>query len=304
MNDTDGASPGWPARESRWLTEIKRLNPLRDAERIVYLDTCYEFPFDIPHSLELAFLRTFAVPSIAELLGSTGEFVDRARKRYDDTDLLISTFAEHGHSTPTGRAAIRRMNQIHSRFAISNDDFVYVLSTMVLEPFRWIERFGWRPALAAERAATLHFWHKVGRLMNITDIPATLDELDRFNVEFEQSRFAYTEAGHSIARAMIDMFVDRIPGVPKRLGARAVCAPLDEPLLEALGLPKPAAWERRTVETALKLRGRAVRIRPPSRTPHLRTKARRPTYPSGYRVEELGPPPPGAPIGEHEMPPD
>lgn len=276
-------------RESRWLTEIRRLDPLRDAERIVYLDTCYEFPFDVPHSLEVAFFRTFAVPSIAEVLGTTGEFVERPRKRYDDTDLLISTFAENGHSTPVGRAAIRRMNQIHGRFSIANEDFVYVLSTMVLEPFRWIERFGWRPAVDAERTATLHFWHGVGRLMNISDIPETYEELERFNVEFERNHFGYTESGHRIATAMIGMFVNRVPGLPRGLGARAVHALLDDPLLDALRLPKPAPWERRAVEGALKLRGGAVRVLPRRRRARLRTESRRPTYPGGHRIDELGP---------------
>jgi hypothetical protein len=235
------------------------------------------------------------VPTIAELLGATGEFVERARKRYDDTDLLISTFAEHGYSTPVGRAAIRRMNQLHGRFRIENDDFRYVLSTMVLEPFRWNERFGWRLALESERLATFHFWRHVGRLMNIKDIPETYDELERFNVEFERTKFAYTEPGHRVAAAMIEMFVGKIAGLPKRLGARGIHALLDEPLLEALGLPRPTAAERRAVEGALKLRARAVRLLPPRRRPRLRTDIRRRTYPHGYRIEELGPPPPGTP---------
>jgi hypothetical protein len=277
-------------RESRHLREIRRLDPLRDAERIVYLDTCFEFPFDLTRSLELAFFRTFAVPSIAELLDSTGEFVERSRKRYDDTDLLISTFAEHGHSSRLGRAAIRRMNQIHGRFAIANEDFVYVLSTFVLEPFRWNERFGWRPALEVERLAQLHFWRAVGRLMNIDDIPETYDELERFNVEFERARFGYTDAGRRVALAMIEMFVGKIPGLPRSLGTRGICAVLDERLLVALDLPRPTPAERRAVEGALKLRARAVRLLPPRRSPRLRTRMRRRTYPDGYRVEELGPP--------------
>jgi hypothetical protein len=281
-------------RESRYLREIRRLDPVRDAERIVFLDTCYEFPFDLTRSLELAFFRTFAVPSIAELLDSTGEFVERSRKRYDDTDLLISSFAEHGHSTPLGRAAIRRMNQIHGRFAIANEDFVYVLSTFVVEPFRWNERFGWRRALEAERLAQLHFWRAVGRLMNIVGIPETYDEMERFNAEFERERFAYTEAGHRVAVAMIEMFVGKIPGLPKSVGTRGVCALLDDPLLVALGLPRPTAAERRAVEGALKLRARALRLFPPRRRPRLRTELSRRTYPKGYRVEELGPPPAAA----------
>jgi hypothetical protein len=56
------------------------------------------------------------VPSIAQLLASAGAFTDRALKRYDDTDLLISPFAENGYDSAVGRAAIRRMNQIQGRF--------------------------------------------------------------------------------------------------------------------------------------------------------------------------------------------
>jgi len=278
-------------RESPYLEEIRSLDPIRDAERIVYLDACFEFPFDVTRSLELAFFRTFAVPSIAELLGSTGEFVERARKRYDDTDLLISAFTELGPSTAPGRAAIRRMNQIHRRFPIANEDFLYVLSTMVLEPIRWNARFGWRPALEQERLALFHFWRRVGALMGIRDIPDAYEELDRFNVEFERSRFGYTDAGHRVATAMIEMFVRKLPGVPTRLGARGIDALLDEPLLHALGLPRPTAAERRAAEAALKLRARAVRLLPPRRKPRLRTEMRRRTYPRGYRIEELGPPP-------------
>ena len=43
------------------------------------------------------------------------------------------------------------MNQLHGRFEIANEDFLYVLSTLALEPFRWNERFGWRRANEAER---------------------------------------------------------------------------------------------------------------------------------------------------------
>ena len=277
-------------RRSRYLREIETLDPVADAERIVYLDACFEFPFDTTRAAELAFFRTFAVPSIANLLGSTGEFVERARKRYDDTDLLISTFAENGHSSPVGRAAIRRMNQIHRRFPISNDDFIYVLSTLVLEPFRWNERFGWRLALDVEHRATLEFWRVVGRMIGITGIPETYAELDRFNAEFENERFGYTDAGHRVAMAMVEMFARKVR-IPVWLGRRAICALLDEALLDALGLHRPSAVDRRLVQGALRMRAWLVRMLPPRRNPRLRTEIRRATYPVGHRVEELGPPP-------------
>jgi hypothetical protein len=158
------------------------------------------------------------VPSIAELLAWTGEFTERPQKRYDDTQLLISAFCELGYDSDLGRRALRRMNRIHGRFAIANEDFRYVLSTMILEPIRWNARFGWRPLLEVERLATFHFWRAVGRRMGIRDIPETYDELERFNLEFERQRFAYTEAGHRVAVATRDMFLDWFPRLPKSVG--------------------------------------------------------------------------------------
>ena len=149
----------------RWLTEIERLDPERDCRRIVFVDTFHEFPFDTTRALELAFFKTFAVPSIAELLESTGEFTERGQRRYDDTDLLISAFSEDGWDGPLGKRALRRMNQIHGRFEIANEDYLYVLSAMVLEPQRWNARFGWRALIETERLAFFHFWREIGHRM-------------------------------------------------------------------------------------------------------------------------------------------
>ncbi len=275
---------------SRWLRELKHLDPVRDAQRIVFIDASLEFPWDTQRSLELAFYRTYAVPSIAELLASTHEFTERPQKRYDDTQILISAFCELGYDGDLGKRAIRRMNQIHGRFEIGNDDFLYVLSTMVFEPIRWNARFGWRPLIETEKLATFHFWREVGKRMAITDLPETYEAFERFNVEFERERFAYTDGGHRVAVATRDMFLDWFPGLPKTVGRPLVHALLDEPLLDALGFPHPPARLRREAERAIRLRATAVRALPARRKPRLRTLERHRTYPDGYQVESLGPP--------------
>jgi hypothetical protein len=286
-------------RESRWLREIRTLDAERDCRRIVFLDSFCEFPFDTTRALELAFFKTFAVPSIAELLHTTGEFVERGQKRYDDTDLLISAFSEDGWDGALGKRALRRMNQIHARFEIANEDFLYVLSAMVLEPIRWNERFGWRPMLDVERQAQFAFWREVGRRMAIREIPASLGELEHYNVEFEQSRFERTEAGVRLARAQRDVFLAWFPGVPHSLGARSVSALLDERLVELLDLVRPTRVERAAAARALRVRARAVALLPQRRRPRLRTTMRRRSYPDGYRIESLGP---GAPAGADGAP--
>ena len=279
-------------RESRWLREIRRLDPVADHQRIVHLDVCYEFPFDTTRSLELALFRTFAVPSIGALLDSTGEFAVRAQKRYDDTDLILSTIVEHGYDSEAGTRAIRRMNQIHGRFEISNDDFLYVLSSFVYEPIRWNARFGWRRLIEAERLATFHFWREVGRRMAIREIPESYDELERFNAEYERRHFRRTETAQRVGTATRDMFLTWFPGLPKRLGAPAIYALMDEPLLEAFGFPRPSRPARTAVYGALRVRARAVALLPARRRPRLRTERRTRSYGRRYALEELGPAPP------------
>jgi hypothetical protein len=276
-------------RESRWLSEIRRLDPLADHQRIVHLDTCYEFPFDTTRALELALFRTFAVPSVARVLAESGEFAARAQKRYDDTDLILSTIVETGYESAEGRRAIRRMNQIHGRFEISNDDFLYVLSSFVFEPIRWNERFGWRPLIEAERLATFHFWRAVGGLMAIRDIPESYDAFERFNVEYEREQFVRSPASEAVGRATRDMFLAWFPGLPKRFGTHAIYALMDEKLLAAFDFPRPPRAVRVAVETALRTRGRIVAMLPARRRPRLRTRRKTRTYGRSWELERLGP---------------
>ena len=282
-------------RTSPYLREILELHPVRDAQRIAYLDTVYEFPFDTTRSLEFALFRTFASPAVSALLDSTGEFAERAQRRYDDTDLILSTIAESGYDSEVGRRAIRRMNRLHGRFAIANEDLLYVLSTFVFEPIRWNERYGWRPLVEQERLAAFHFWREVGRRMGIKDIPDRFDDFERYNVEYERENFRFTESNRRVAEASRDMFLAWFPGVPKRLGSHAIAALMDDRLREALGFPRPPRALVRAARAGLRVRSAAVRVLPPRRKPKLRTALRHRTYPSAYTIEALGPPPPPDP---------
>ena len=272
------------------LDRILRLDPVKDHHEIVYLDSCYEFPWDTTRSLEFALFRTFAVPTIGALLDQTGEFGQRPQKRYDDTDLIVSEILENGYDSERGRAALRRMNRLHGRFDISNDDFLYVLSTFVFEPIRWNARFGWREMVEREKLAQFYYWREVGRRMNIQSIPDDYAAFERYNVDYERQHFRFTEANRRVASSTRDMFLGwLLPRPLFRLGEPFVYALMDEPLLDAFGFPRPSPGMRRFVEGALKRRARLLRLWPERRKPCLRTTLKRPTYPKGYRIEDLGP---------------
>jgi len=274
----------------RVLDEIRGLDPERDDQRIVFLSTCYDFPFDTTRALEFALFRTFAVPSISKLLDRTGEFQNRAQKRYDDTDIIVSELMERGYESERGKRALRRMNQLHGRFAIANEDFLYVLSTFIYEPIRWNGRFGWRPLCEQERVGYFQFWRAVGRRMNIRDIPADYDEFERFNRAYERQHFRFTEANARVGSATRELFVGWMPRPFAPVVRRVIYALLDDPLVDAFGFPRPSGLMRRLVEGALRLRARALRWLPTRRRPRFRTEMRHPAYPDGYTIEQLGPP--------------
>jgi hypothetical protein len=271
------------------LQQIRALDPERDHQRIVFLSTCYEFPFDTTRALEFALFRTFCVPSVSALLDRTGEFRDRAQKRYDDTDLIVSELMERGYDSERGRRALLRMNQQHGRFAIANEDFLYVLSTFMFEPIRWNARFGWRPMCEEERVAMFHFWREVGRRMGIKDLPAGYAEFERYNIDYEQRHYRYTAANQRVGGATVEMFAGWFPRLLRPLVRRAIYALLEDALIEGFGFPRPSPVLRRVIDGALRLRAGALRWLPPRRHPRLRTEMRHRSYPRGYRIEELGP---------------
>ena len=273
----------------RIVDEIQTLDPETDHQRIVFLSTCFDFAFDTTRSLELALFRTFCVPSISALLDRTGEFQNRAQKRYDDTDIIVSEMLEWGYSSERGKRALARMNQVHGRFKIANDDFLYVLSTFIFEPIRWNERFGWRPMCEQERLGMFYFWREIGRRMNIRNLPEDYDEFERFNRDFERRRVRYTEANQRVGNALVDLFAGWGPRVLAPLVRSAIYALLEEHVVEAFGFPQPSRAMRWLVPAVLRLRARVLCSLPPRRRPRLRTEMRRPSYPAGYTIEEVGP---------------
>ena len=272
------------------LHAIERLDPEKDHQRIIFLSTCYDFPFDTTRALEFALFRTFCIPSISALLDRTGEFSQRPQKRYDDTDIIVSELLEWGYDSERGKRALRRLNQLHGRFTIANEDFLYVLSTFIFEPIRWNERFGWRLLCEQERLGYFYFWREVGRRMNIRDIPVGYDDFERFNKDYEREHYRFTEANRRVGAATRELFASWFPRFLAPVVRSAIYALLDDRLIESFGFPQPSRLMRRLVPGALRLRARFVRLLPPLKEPRLRTEMGHPTYPQGYVIEHLGPP--------------
>ncbi|MBC8100246.1 MAG: DUF2236 domain-containing protein, partial [Armatimonadetes bacterium] len=254
--------------------EIAQLDPIADHLRIVYLVGTREFPFTTQRSLEMALFRTFASERIAALLDRTGQFAHAGQKRYDDTMLIIAEIAEFGYDSERGAAAIRIMNRMHRRYAIANEDFLYVLSTFAIEPIKWNHALGWRLSTAGERLANFTFWQEVGRRMGIHDIPATLEDLWRFQMDYETRYFKFSAASQRVGQAGLAIFTQWFPALMRPLVRTVVYGLLDDMLLTAFGFPHPPQWWRKLLYRAMRLRAWAVGLVHPSGKPYSVTALR------------------------------
>lgn len=278
-------------RRSRWTIQkhLATLDSAVDYEEIDFLLTYYEFPFDIKRALEMALVRVFAVPLSSETLVKSRQFEDFPQKRYDDTRLILAEIVESGLESERGRAAVRLMNQIHNRFNITNEEFLYVLTTFVFEPIRWNKRFGWRPLTSAEKEASFYYWLRLGAMMGLKNIPPTLEALEEFNLEYEAKYFAYSEANRRLGEATLNLYVNWFPAFMRPLVHATMLTFFDDAMLTAFGFAAPPKWLQKTVQLGMKARALFLRVVPFHWRGRLVTAEHHRTYPQGYQLNDLGP---------------
>jgi hypothetical protein len=267
------------------------MDPVADHRQVVVELATHEFPWDTLNALSFALFRTYAVPSIGVLLHDTGEFTERVQKRYDDTGLLLEEILAHGLGSPRGRSAVRRVNQMHARHDIGNDDMRYVLATFVVVPTRWIDRFGYRPYTDVERRAVVEYYRELGRHMGIRDVPEDYAGFARLLDDYERTHFAFDARARKVADATLDLMTTFPPNnlAPARLVKRFSFALMDDPLLQAFGYPVPSRPERALFLGLMAVRRRLLRHLPARRRPKwAKDFGYFRSYPDGYEIDRLG----------------
>ena len=167
---------------------------------------------------------------------------------------------------------------------------LYVLSTFVVIPMRWMDRFGWR-AMTRGRArrerqllpgARPPHEHQGQPGHLPVEFAAHLDA-------YEREHFAYSPGGRAVADATLTLLAGFYPRPLRPLLRRVTLALLDAPLREAFRYPDPGQVTRALTVAGLRARARVERRLPPRRRAvpvrELREFA---IYPEGYAVDQLG----------------
>ncbi|HEY5260661.1 MAG TPA: oxygenase MpaB family protein, partial [Solirubrobacteraceae bacterium] len=237
---------------------IAALDPVEENEEAARLtfEVLYGDPIAIHASYLIGFSRQVAVPSIARVVyrGGGGENLRDVARRTDDSLALFGAFFRWGHSSPQGRAAIARMEQIHKRFVITDEQKLYTLATLIFEAERIGRQLGFNPFTANQREASWRFWRGVAEQMPLGGLPPTAGELWRWMLEYEREHWRYTDDGrHVVDRFFEDWTTRWFPRPVRGLGRQILLALMDEDLRAVLRLEGPS----RRVEWLLRASARA-----------------------------------------------
>ncbi|WP_187279468.1 oxygenase MpaB family protein [Quadrisphaera setariae] len=273
------------------------LPPERVAEaEATYQRVVQEFTLEFRLANALAYLRTYASPRVAALLLHTGHVQHASTERAVDTALFVYELVHHGIDSEQGQEVVRRLNAMHGRWSIRNDDSLWVLGTFAVLGPQMIDALGWRRLTDDERQACVDWWREVGTRMGITGIPETHAEFaDAFRA-YELAHLRRTDAGRVLLEASWDVMVSDLPE-PLRPVSRLLAAALtDEPARSALGLPRVGAPVRTALRLGLVTRGLLSPTRGRPVPGWFTPGAPLGPYPEGYSLADLG-------VGEHHRHP-
>lgn len=272
------------------LHKIRALDPERDYVKIVNTMVRFEFPWDLRMAMNLAFSRSFSTPTVAKVLVGTGELLEHTQKRLDDTGILMKEVLLHGFDGERGRAAMRRINQIHKPFRdVPEDEYRFVLGAGLVMSLRWVGRYGWRPLDANERQALYLWYRELGRMMKV-GVPDTLGEFEVWYDAYDEAHLVPSDEAAAVERATRMRAVERIPRLLAPLGESLVSAMFDERLRTAVQVARPSLAVRAGLHTGLKTRALLLRhFGRPRKTGLYAEGIVTKTYPHGYQISEVGP---------------
>ncbi|KAJ2913588.1 hypothetical protein MD484_g6832, partial [Candolleomyces efflorescens] len=203
-----------------------------EAQEILLVSSFWDFPLLLHKAVSFALFKTYA---ITEILIAT--FVGCPINGFHDT--TAPPDPAKPAEDPRAAIALARMNFIHSKYRISNNDYLYTLSLFILEPAKWAALYSWRSLSRMEQEAFFLFYADVGRKMGITDIPETLDDLRAWSEAYEEVYMVPDETNNLVAGYTVS---ELLYAVPKKFGMksfaeRVVIALLEERVRIAMLLP-------------------------------------------------------------------
>jgi hypothetical protein len=147
------------------------------------------------------------------------------------------------------------MEEIHSRFLISDELKLYTLATVMLEPDRLAAQFGQNPFSEIDKQARWHFWCGIAGVMGLTLPSQTREGFLEWMIEYEDATYDNTVDGRGCYEGLVDDWLRWYPKwVPNRewLARQSLAGLLDDKLRAAMGVEPPPAFIQQQVNLVAK----------------------------------------------------
>jgi len=234
------------AEDSRYAQDCYRTMDYKAAHRIVRRLLRREFPFMYGFGVQWALIKSYGIANGTKLLVQTRQLTSKVTvgKRAEDTGVFIYEILVSGIDSDRGLRTMAKMNWLHRRYGskITNGDMIHTLGLFVLEPARWINEREWRALSYVERAAIFIYWKEIGNRMGMHDIPATLEDLETWMVEYEKQHMYYAESNKKCVEATWDLFLHNVPLSLHGFMKTITSAFIQDHVRPALGMTTPPRW--------------------------------------------------------------
>ncbi|KAF3342591.1 hypothetical protein VD0002_g5584 [Verticillium dahliae] len=236
-----------------------------------------DFPMFYELALQFAIFKTYAFETMSKLINSTKELADpkNSFKRYEDTVVIFGEFSINPPTSARALKAIARMNYLHAPYKaaskISNEDFLYTLSTCVTEPIRFMRLYEWRALTDAEVCAIGTFWKAIGDAMDIR-YDGYLDRAGawRDGIDFAEDITAWAKTYELQAmkpsrsnikpsRELARLMIWHVPGFMKPFAVHVLTVLMGDRVRDAFMYPEPPISAALFAYLALAVRRLAVR---------------------------------------------
>jgi hypothetical protein len=233
------------------------------------------------------FLMTYASPRMSRILSATGELEHRVAKRVVDTSLLSGMVMAHGVRHSPGRDAARRVNAMHSRYDIHQEDFVAVGCDSALKAIELAEAFGWRPVTNKEREAVRRYFATVTRTFGGRDpFPQSVEAMQQFMARYAEAQYGFEPQNRRLAEATCDYYASLAPRPWRALFRKVLLSAVEPRIIRSCGLRPPSGVARWAGRLVLKVMARRDPV-PDNAQDQLAAFART-VYPKGYDISQLG----------------
>lgn len=248
----------------------------------------FEFPQEARLGFQLAFMRPFCDPQMAEILVSAGRITSDAQHRGYATAIVLSEIIAEGPQGPRGRRMLAHMNRQHNKFPITPEQMTYVLSAFVVAPTRYIERTGWRPVDDIERTAASRFYDDLGKHMGIKTRHASYEDACRIFDDYEAHHLRPTEDTRLLGEQTTSFLATRLPWPVSGMAGQLFSSQVgDDVVARAVGLPSTSPLARRVSDSVVKARRFALSRLPAPQLPTFSPGQPAGPYRTGYSLSDV-----------------